>query len=288
MAIKLNMQSIKCLAAITLSFLLLNCSENRDLTGFFISPDTVNERFVQSEDWNSKHEPKQLEVATDHYTILLGGDSHIGGTKNFNALLSEAKKPENLALVMVGDLVTGRSEDYKVLSECLSDFQNVPYFMVVGNHDLFFDGWKTFYEYFGTSTYYFTVKTPTANDLYICLDTGTGTIGDKQLTWLMDILSTERNKYRNCIVLTHLNFFRNHNQLSTNPLVTELYVLLDLFAKNRVNMVISGHDHVKAINEFGNTTYITLSALLDGNAQASYLKLNIASDKLEYEFMAIK
>lgn len=287
MEYKLKLQIIKYLVAAIVPFFLFNCSDDRDLTGFVASPDTVNERFVQSEDWNSRHSSKQLEIATENYSILVGGDSHIGGVQNFNALLAAAKKPEILALVMVGDIVTGKTEDYKTLNECLTDFKDVPYFMMAGNHDLFFDGWKTFYENFGSSTYYFTVKTPSASDLFICLDTATGTVGDKQLSWLINILSNERNKYRNCIVFTHLNFFRNHNQASTNPLVTELYVLLDLFAKNRVNMVVSGHDHVKAINEFGNTTYITLSALKDGSSDPSYLKLTINGDKFEYTFEPI-
>ena len=41
-----------------------------------------------------------------------------------------------------------------------------PVFLITGNHDLFFDGWKTFYEFFGSSTYYFTVSTPEVPDLY--------------------------------------------------------------------------------------------------------------------------
>jgi len=287
MANKLNEQIIRYLVAFLVAIFFHGCSDERDFSGFFYSPDTVNERFVQSEEWNLKHKLMQLVVDSENYSILVGGDSHIGGLQNFKALLIQATKQKTLSVVMVGDLVTGKKEDYKLLNECLSDFKEIPYFMLVGNHDLFFDGWKSFYEFFGSSTYYFTVKTPTANDLFICVDTATGTIGDKQLLWLMNILSSERDKYRNCIIFTHLNLFRNRNQISTNPLVTELYVLLDLFATYRINMVISGHDHVKAINPFGNTTYITLSALIDNGANPGFLKLIFTSNDLEYEFKEI-
>lgn len=283
-------QITKHKVSIILVLLLLfsNCAKDRDISGFFVSTDPVNTRFEQSEIWNKSHPFNNFDVETENYTILVGGDSHIGGVRNFTALVAEAKKTANLALVIVGDLVTGKKEDYDVLKKYLPDFDEVPYFFMVGNHDLFYDGWKTFYDYFGSSTYYFTVKTPMANDIFICLDSGGGTLGDKQLTWLIDILSSKRENYRNCIVFTHLNFFRNRNQLSTNPLVTELYVLLDLFTKYRVDMVVSGHDHVKAVNVLGNTSYITLRALKDGISNPSFLKLNVMSDKVSCNFQGIK
>jgi len=275
------------LLLIIIILLFPSCAKDRDISGFFISNDPVNTRFDQSNEWNNLHPFKNFEINTENYSLLAGGDSHIGGVKNFSTLVNEAKKPGNIAFVMVGDLVTGKKEDYLTLKSVLPDFDKFPYFLIVGNHDLFYDGWNTFYEYFGTSTYYFTVKTPTYKDLYICLDTGSGTIGDKQLAWLINLLSNERVNYRNCIVFTHLNFFRNNNQLSANPLVTELYVLLDIFDRYHVNMVISGHAHVKAINVFGNTTYITLRALLDGITNPSFLKLNVSKTSLSYNFQAI-
>jgi UDP-2,3-diacylglucosamine pyrophosphatase LpxH len=286
MAFKLELFKFFLLQIIVIAF--SNCKKENDLTGFILSPETVDDRFEQSQIWNASHPFKNLIVNVDNYRILAAADSHIGGTTNFNVFLTEAKKPENLAFVMDGDIVTGPQDDYSTFQQLLPNFDEKPYFLLIGNHDLFFDGWKTFYTDFGTSTYWFTVQTPIANDIYICLDSGSGTLGDKQLAWLKNTLSTQRNKYRNCIVFSHVNFFRNRHAGSSSFLVPELYVLLDLFARNNVNMVISGHDHAKALNVLGNTTYIIIGALRDYYPNAGYLKLSITDGKIGYGFSDIR
>ena len=157
--------------------------------------------------------------------------------------------------------------------------------MVVGNHDLYFDGWKQFYSLFGATTYQFTVTTPQGTDLFIGLDTGSGTLGSDQLEWLENVLKNERANYRHCILFTHNNFFRIRHTFSTNPLVEELQVLMELFIKHDVDMMVTGHDHKKNVVKFGNTTHITLDALQDDFKDAGYLKLNIAPSEVGYEFI---
>ena len=277
----------KATFTVLLTLLLSGCYKDLDLSGFIRSTDRVNERFTQSEQWNNQHPPHQIIIDSDEYSLLVAADSHIGGTVNFDKFVSEASMPDISAFVMVGDIVTGKKEDYDVLRQHLPPFDTVPYFMIAGNHDLFFDGWKTFYDYFGSSTYLFTVKTSEATDLYICLDTGGGTLGNKQLTWLRNILQHSRANYRNCIVFTHNNFLRPRKTITTNPLVEELYVLLDLFADHQVDLVINGHDHSRAEEVFGWTTYLILDALLDGDPNASYLKLTVDHGDIGYTFIEI-
>ncbi len=267
--------------------LLSNCNGNLDFSGFIRSTDRVNTRFEQSSEWNKNHPYKTLVTNTENYQLLVAADSHIGGLNNFKILIEEAKKPENVAFVMVGDIVSGKKEDYLTLKNALPDFNQYPYFLIVGNHDLYFDGWKTFSQYFGTSTYYFSVQTPSAKDLYICLDTGGGTLGSKQLAWLKNLLKLQRQNYRNCFVFSHVNFFREHHTGSTNPLETELEVLLALFTDYQINMVISGHDHLQAVNRLGYTTYLTIDALLDNYYNASLLQLSIYEGKVGYKFIKI-
>lgn len=275
------------IAFFALMAVLLGCNQHPDFSGLLYSPDRVDDRFEQSADWNKNHPAQNLISASENYQLLVAGDSHIGGLQNFNTMLSEARKPENLAMVIVGDVVTGQKEDFDKLKNVLPDFNQVPYFLMVGNHDLYFDGWKTFYEYFGSSTYYFTVQTPQYNDIYICLDSGAGTLGAKQLAWLKNLLSAQRTNYRNCIIFSHVNFFREHHTGSTNPLETELEVLLPLFARYNVNMVIMGHDHTRTITEFGKTTYLTMDALKDGVSNASFVKLQVSENKIGYEFQEL-
>lgn len=263
------------------------CVQNLDFTGYVYSTQKIDERFKQSEVWNNSHQFKQLTVASENYQLLVAGDSHIGSLRNFKKLVKEAQKPENLGFVIVGDIVTGHKEDYDALNASLHEINTTPYFLLVGNHDLFFSGWDSFYKNFGSSTYLFSIKTPTFTDLYICLDSGSGMLGAAQLQWLKNVLKTMRPMYRNCIVFSHVNFFRNRHTLSTNPLVDEIYVLMDLFARYDVKMVISGHDHVRSLNEFGNTMYITMDALLDTLPSASILKINVNADNATYSFLEI-
>ena len=270
--------------SLVLTLILTGCNGMLDFSGVLYSPERVDDRFVQSDAWNQTHPFKTLTVNSENYQLLIAGDSHIGGLVNFDKLVQEARTPGNLGFVIVGDIVTGKKVDYDRLKAALPDFSEVPYFFMVGNHDVYFDGWKTFYSYFGSSTYYFTVQTPTVKDLYICLDSGGGTLGGKQLVWLKNVLENERQNCRNCIIFSHVNFFRDHHTGSTNPLETELEVLLPLFAKNRVNMVIMGHDHSRTIDKLGLTTYLTMDALLDGLPTASFVKLEVSEAKLGYKF----
>ena len=79
--------------------------------------------------------------------------------------------------------------------------------ILAGNHDTYFDQWSEYYELFGSSTYFFVVKTPTTSDLFIALETASGTLGKLQKKWLEDTLKEKRSQHRYCFILTHTNFF---------------------------------------------------------------------------------
>jgi 3',5'-cyclic AMP phosphodiesterase CpdA len=263
------------------------CSDDVDLTGLMYSPEPVNERVEQSLAWNNSHAARDIVVSGTDYSLLVAGDTQSGGTSNLDTLIARASNTGNAGFVIVGDLTTGQKEDYDNYKREIDEKSSVPAFLILGNHDLFFHGWYTYYDYFGSSTYSFTITTDNASDLCICLDSGNGTIGSRQLDWLKNLLEKERNNHRRCIIFTHVNFFREHRTFSSNPLVDELHVLLDLFYKHSVDLVIMGHDHHRAEEFFGKTRYITLDAMYDGFEDASYLNLNIINGKLLYSFAGI-
>ncbi|MPN25594.1 hypothetical protein SDC9_173006 [bioreactor metagenome] len=152
---------------------------------------------------------------------------------------------------------------------------------------MYFDGWKHYFRLFGSSVYYFTIQTPSKEDIYICLDSGSGTLGKSQLKWLKELLQNRRQFYDKCVIFTHVNFFRDRHTLSTNPLINELLVLMDLFEKYEVDYVVMGHDHVRAVNVLGKTTYVTLDALEKKKLEAGLLKLKIKSSGIQHEFHSI-
>jgi UDP-2,3-diacylglucosamine pyrophosphatase LpxH len=267
--------------------LLPSCSYDLDFTGFVYSPVSVNERFVQSLEWNDAHARKEVMLNSDEYSVMIAGDSHVGGTENLSRFLEIGLGNMPAMMAIAGDLTTGIKEDYEALVFELEAANTIPVCLVPGNHDLYFHGWTSFQEYFGSATYTFEVNTPQASDLFIFLDTGGGTLGGDQLDWLKAVLENERDIYRHAVVVTHLNFFRPRFTSSTNLLNEEILVLIDLFEKHQINIVVQGHDHKRSEEQFGHTSYITLDALKDGYKDASFLNININKDKLSYEFVIL-
>lgn len=257
-----------------------------DIQGYLYSTNPVNERVKQSLEWDEIHSREVLVSGTE-YSFLVAGDSHVGGTVNLNALITEANKPSNSGLIMVGDLTTGNKEDYITFKQQLDLNYNSSPFLMAGNHDLFFGGWDSYYSNFHSSTYSFKVKTSGTTDLFVCLDSGGGTLGWRQLDWLKDLLEKERKNVRYCILFSHVNFFREHRTGSTNPLVEELRVMLDLCYTHSIDLVINGHDHNRSEDSFGKTRFVTLDALSDDFDKASYMKLQVKTSGLETTFVEL-
>jgi hypothetical protein len=281
------MENLKKTGIVYLLIIILSCDsclKDADLTGFFYSTPSVNERVKLSIKWNELHPAKDVAINGTDYSLLIAGDSEIGGTANLDTLISRAKSPGVAGFMIAGDITSGDPVGYDTLKHTLETKNHGTAFYILGNHDLFFNGWDEYFNYFGSSTYAFTVKTNDASDLYICLDSGNATLGSIQLDWLSDLLAKERKNHRFCIIVSHVNFFREHHTFSANPLVDEIRVLLDLFYKYSVNMVITGHDHHRSEEFFGKTHYVTLDAFIDGFKDASYLRLDITNGKLTSTF----
>lgn len=280
----MEIRNLKYLVASLLIGLGLgSCLEDTDFSGFITNYKPVKERFSQSISWNKAHAQKTIITSDSPYTLYLTADIHMGGTANFDAFLKNAMANNTAATFLLGDIVTGHKHDYDTLLQHLKHADPVPYFPIVGNHDLYFKGWQYFSKYFGSSTYTIIVENGEKKDLIVCLDSGGGTLGRDQLTWLKGILET-RNSYRNCMVFTHNNFFRARHTTSTNPNIDELYVLLDWFNDYKVDVVVMGHDHQHSIEKFGSTTYITMDALQDSFKDASYLELSVQNTTIHYRF----
>ena len=277
-------RQLKFITFLAAELIIYSCNKDDDLTGLFYCSDPSDERFDQSINWNKLNPDRNIFVDSDNYCFLAAGDSHVGPTSNLDTLIEKASAPEISFLIHVGDLTTGQENDYDSVKKHLSARSQIPFYLTAGNHDLFFNGWKSFTNYFGSSTYTFEVTSHFGKDLFICLDTGTGTLGPKQMKWLREILKNMRNSYRNCIVFTHINFFREHRTGSTNLLVEELCVLLNLFLDNRVDLVIMGHDHRHSVEILSNTHYVTLDALEDEFRCASYLSVTNNNGKHSYKF----
>lgn len=265
----------------------LSACNYADIGGAFITEKSINQRFVESQNHNKFQQPITINIPTDNYKMAVMADVHIGSTLNFDKAISKIKNQNYNALILNGDICNGNKSDFNRYFAHIKQVEPIPYFPLVGNHELYFSGWANYLAYFGSSTYYFSIKSNKAEDLIICLDTGSGTLGSKQLAWFKNLLATKRKGYRNCIVFTHNNLYRIRHTSSTNPLTEELLVMTELFARYRVNMVVAGHDHRKNVQTLGNTVHITLNAMVDGFEHADFLTISSNDGIVSYQFTEI-
>ena len=266
------------LSALTLT--MASCESSAD-----ILPEPADLRFEQSREWTDKKSFTEITVQSDDYSVLFLADSHSGTTDNLETVFSIAAATGALAVCIAGDLTDGDIEDYQVFADAMPGEDEMPTFVTPGNHDFWSEkGWDEFYSWFGPSSYYFTVQTPDATDMYIALDSGSGTFGGEQLEWLANILKDKRSTCRHCIVFTHNNLLRFRHSIISNPLVEELNLLINLFTVYHVGMLIAGHDHEHDAVMFGVTNYLIAGAISDDDPDAGYLELNINKGNLRYSF----
>ena len=250
----------------------------------------VNLRVSESLAWNASTGVKIITVPADDYRWYICSDVHIEDSQPANLLAmvqAEKADPNAYFYQLLGDLIFG-TEHMDWVTDIIDDPENDPGFVIIGNHDLFFDNWDAWKAAFHTSTYYYFVQTPGYKDIYIMLDSANGTLGEKQTAWLEDVLSSQRPGCRYCFVSVHTNIFRTDlTQFpSTNFTLEETYYLLDLMSRSSVDMMVAGHDQFRDVTTYNGVTYITLDQIKDGTSNASYMKVNVGQT-VDYQFVSI-
>jgi predicted MPP superfamily phosphohydrolase len=283
----------KILLVIATTFIFTSCEDlpfeglwGRDI-------ENLDARYEYSLSKNFTQQFKTLYSETDEYTVYAASDFHIDETiqsVNQPVFLQAVNDDETaVCCLTVGDLVhDGREKSYQNYVDGLSQFPEIKVAASIGNHDLYFGGWQHFKNYFGCSMYYFEIVTPNHKDLFICLDSGSGTHGGKQIAWLKNLFAQIRNDYRNCIVFTHSNLTSRNKLIdsASNLLIEELYALFHLFSSNNVALVLSGHIHFYDDATVQGVRYVTLDLAKDDGQNSSYLKINcsntISSDVIKF------
>lgn len=279
---------VKKRALILLLTLSVSCGK-LDIVNMFLPLSTdVNKRVEQSLEWNSEAGVTTITVPEDSYRFYACSDIHVEDSMpaRFQAMVSAEKAdPQAYFYQVLGDLLFG-TEHLDWVAGIINSPTNDPAFVIAGNHDLYFDMWDTWRSYFHTSTYYYLVKTPSFTDIYIMLDSANGTLGEKQLDWLEEVLSKNRPGCRHCIISMHTHMFRtDHSQFpSTNLTLEETYRVTDLFSKNSVDMVLAGHDHVRDVTVYNRVIYFTLDHIKDSSNNASYMVFDIGQN-IDYQYI---
>ena len=230
-----------------------------------------NYTFYVATDPHIEHEHKNLDIFNDAFR----NDAEA----SFGVLLGDCSEIQN-NLDNYLDALAYKSERHKFNHEI---------FHVLGNHDVFFNGWVNYRKKVGASVYWFEVIFPEGKDLYICLDTATGSLGRKQSDWFRTFLKENRKSYRHCVILTHTNFFYTDNSQagSGNMPIEETFSLIDFLGKQKVSLVLQGHDHYREDLIYDSVRYTILGTIKDESDKAEYLKVNVNADKINYDWQLI-
>ena len=300
--LKLNIMKKQHLIIIAAAAILATGCNRLDIPGMVINRSDTEERVADWLDYNAQNEMPVIENAPDEYCIYSTSDAHcsdrddyeLQGDKDrlYKYVTTERNDPNALFSLLVGDIANQSGEagyrraDSSLRYNAVTQAENDPCFTVLGNHDLYYDCAKYYKQYFHTSTYTIVVKTVGGfQDLYILLDSGNGTFGQRQTEWLKEQLE-HRGDYRHCFVISHNWLFRTSYNYTTTPAANlpqdEQYAFMDLMSRNNVDMVIMGHFHMREQRQFGGVHYIMTDNLNDGG-KPSYLVVNVG-EKVTYAY----
>ncbi|MBO4386295.1 MAG: metallophosphoesterase [Treponema sp.] len=212
----------------------------------------------------------QFSSISGTYTFVLFSDPHYGSKRSkdidedaFLAWLDgldSAKKPK--FCICLGDIAEHgvRSEfvEFQSFADKIES-RGVPVMSIVGNHDLFNSGWSDFTDICFPYTSFYHFKT--AGFSYYALDTGSGSLGPKQMKILKKAMERDRLPK---IVFMHyplygsstynLSYYSLQNEEESTRLIT-------LFEKEDVTDVYAGHVHHHQKKNIGSYTEVDLDTL---------------------------
>lgn len=256
--------------------------------------DRVQARFEQSAEINENLYAGSVETL-DTYWFYVAADPHINQTHQNLSIFNDAMRGDERAEfgVILGDCIDVKDNYDRYLDALAYSPEKHLYdyhvFHVLGNHDTYYNGWVDYKEHIGPSVYWFEAVFSDGKDLYITLDTATGTLGRKQTEWFKEFLSENRSKYRHCTILTHTNlFYTDNSQLGSGNLpIEETISLIDFFGEKNVSLVLQGHDHYREEIIHEKVRYVVLGTIRDEAMDPEYLIVKSDADGLSLEWKLI-
>ena len=274
------LQMVRRFFAILTAGVACSCS-NIDVKGLFMPTGVgVDSRFEQSAKLNEGFCAAVMETRDD-YVFYVAADPHVDQTHRNLSIFNDVLKNDTEASfgIILGDCTDTRDNLPMYLEALTYDSArhscDPRIFHILGNHDVYFNGWEDFKEAAGPSVYWFEAVFPGGKDLYISLDSATGTLGKKQTEWFRAFLEKNRSSYRHCVILTHTNFFytdRSQNSSGNMP-IEESFSLIDFLGRQNVSLVLQGHDHFREELIHRNVNYTVLGAIADKCESPEYLRV---------------
>ena len=288
------LQMVRQTFLIVVTMIVCSCSQ-LEVNGLFVSSsEGVQSRFKQNVEMNPGLKAGVLS-AQESYMFYVAADPHVNKTHKNLDIFNDAFRNDSEASfgVILGDCTDVR-DNLPTYLEALAYYPerhryDHRLFHVLGNHDIYFKGWNAFKQMIGPSTYWFEVEFSGGKDLYINLDTASGTLGIRQNRWFREFIKENRSNYRHCVILTHTNFFYTDNSQTSsgNMPIEETMSLIDFLGDHDVSLVLQGHDHYREDLTYKNVRYTVLGAIADKSEKHEYLKVKVSSDSIDFDWQLI-
>lgn len=268
---------------------------NLDMLGmFYTKSDNADERFLQSLYDNIRRPVDTIYVDRDDYSVYVFTDVHVDETTyNLDTFTTTYLNDTETApfCICLGDQINAVNNYPKFFAymDKIKDAGRTVY-STVGNHDIYYDQWQIYIDYWKTSTYYFVVITPSGDkDFYLFLDSSDGTFGIEQRHWAdMQLKAISNENYRHRIVCTHTHMWKiDQSQGHTsNFALEETYEMADMFAKYGVEYVLQGHSHYRHTNTYKGVTYLRLDKMEDHYWNSYYTIFHIGP-KVTWDYIPV-
>ncbi|MDH4199289.1 MAG: metallophosphoesterase [Spirochaetia bacterium] len=258
-------------------FSTLQCSI--DWLQFFYTPYEVNTRFKES---LSLTPPGASSISNqNNFSFIQVTDIHLAeGVNPYLSSLSRNLISTDAFIIPTGDLTDyGKRSDFIAYRDIMNSI-GLPYFSVIGNHDLWFKGWDQYKDILGPGVY----STHAGNVRIIVLDSANDTLGADQYKWLEKELSMKIEPY--CIVASHYNLFSpviGETSQSTN--MEEVYGMMRMFEKYKVNYVLMGHSHIYDYRKINGVSYLVGPAMkkYSANEQKYFIRITVSNGQMTHE-----
>ncbi|MDR0706540.1 MAG: metallophosphoesterase [Treponema sp.] len=281
---KKNEKTAALVALGLICFTLAVCKDEYGLDEFLNRADDVNARSAYIRDINIpvineeemyKPNPSGSKPPFgNNYTVLILADIHFGAHPDHPDLpydeffqWLEGKKAAGetpaFCLVLGDNAEAGTEEEYlqfKDLSDKLESdtYGKIPVYSIVGNHDLYNNGWRQYTKYCKPYISYYRFNT--GNFSWYALDSGSGTLGGSQLKNLVSNLKADPKPK---VVFSHYPMYGGGNFYFSLSDPHERAALISAFAKNNVKIVLEGHQHPGSFYDFGSFKEYNVSAFRD-------------------------
>ena len=225
-------------------------------------------------------------VSSGDFTFSLVGDVHLGGddTSRLRVILQAAQDHNDAFIIFLGDMIDkGVKADFETFIAQVKEFgfENRAIY-VIGNHDIFDDGWTHFRDLMGPSHYDVTL----GNCRFLILDSADGMIGEGQTEWLEKRLKEPAAVHT--IVLSHylpvVPGQRTYLKLAN---AIESMNLMKLLTRFGVKAWLGGHYHSFTQAEIEKVTYLVAGGgggrRMEPLKEFFYVRATVQNSRLSFQ-----